>query len=147
MEEINYLELDDIVEIHDVMIEVYGGDHGIREPGRLDNIIGMPQYEYFGHPKYPKLFDKAAAYLFYLATSHCFIDGNKRTGFTAASVFLEVNSYDLRIDDEQVVEFMVYVSESNQRKAEFEKREYPYKDADELIPEIIDWLKLHSYPL
>lgn len=142
MREIEYLDLEDILYIHDTMLSEYGGRAGIKEPGRLENILDMPRSELFGTPQFPTVFDKAAAYLFYLSTGHCFVDANKRTGFASASVFLEINGFDFIADDEEVYEFVIYVVESNQRKEEWERR-YSYKDSDELISEIALWLENH----
>ena len=142
MREIEYLDLEDIIYIHDTMLSEYGGSTGIKELGRLEYILDMPRSELFGMSQFPSIFEKAAAYLFYLATGHCFVDANKRTGFSSTSVFLEINGFDFIADDEEVYEFVIYVVESNQRKEEWERR-YPYKDSDELIPEIALWLEEH----
>ena len=65
---------------------------GVRDEALLDSALNRPQ-QLFHHDK-PGLFELAAAYASGLVRNHPFLDGNKRTGFTTAIVFLEINGYD-----------------------------------------------------
>jgi death on curing protein len=60
----------------------------------------------FAYGDSPTLFDLAAAYAFGIAQNHPFIDGNKRTGFVLAAVFLELNGYSLDAPNSEVVSIM-----------------------------------------
>ncbi|TLS38601.1 type II toxin-antitoxin system death-on-curing family toxin [Pseudalkalibacillus caeni] len=53
-----------------------------------------------GLERFPAIEQKAAVYHYHLAGGHCFKDGNKRTSYLAAFVFLDLNGYDLVVDDE-----------------------------------------------
>lgn len=101
---------EDIREIHDVMLERYGGRPGEREPGLIDFMADKPFQVYFGHELYPGLFMKAAVYMHGFATTQYFVDGNKRTGYGCAAVFLELNGYSLIIDDNELYEMSIDVA-------------------------------------
>ncbi|HTZ20191.1 MAG TPA: type II toxin-antitoxin system death-on-curing family toxin [Opitutaceae bacterium] len=68
----------------------YGGLAGIRDDGMLDAALTRPR-QLFAYAK-PSLSELAAAYALGLVKNHPFIDGNKRTAFTVAVTFLELNS-------------------------------------------------------
>jgi death-on-curing protein len=76
---------------HQQSLAQFGGSAGVRDEGLLDSALGKPQ-NLFAYGK-PTLFDLAASYAFGLIRNHPFIDGNKRTGFIVAVLFLELNGY------------------------------------------------------
>jgi len=69
----------------------FGGSAEARDEGLLESGLGKPQ-NLFAYDK-PRLFDLAASYAFGLVKNHPFIDGNKRSGFVVAVLFLEINGY------------------------------------------------------
>jgi death-on-curing protein len=71
-----FLTLDEVLEIHEQQIELYGGSYGLRDPGALESAVAMPQATFDGEYLYPTIPDMGAAYLFHLARNHPFIDGN-----------------------------------------------------------------------
>ena len=79
-----YLAGEDILEIHNEIIEKTGGAHGIRDVGLFLSVIERPKARYGGEELYPDAFHKAAAYFDSFAKHHVFLDGNKRTAFAAA---------------------------------------------------------------
>lgn len=83
-----------ILAIHDEQIAEHGGNSGIRDTGLLSSALTRPkQQAHYGDG--PSVFDLAAAYAFGIIRNHPFIDGNKRTGFLAAYVFLNGNGWRL----------------------------------------------------
>ena len=79
--------------LHEQSLAEHGGSSGIRDEGMLDSALGRPQNLFcFGQPN---LFDLAASYVFGLVKNHPFLDGNKRTGFVAGVLFLELNGLKL----------------------------------------------------
>lgn len=80
-----------ILAIHEEMLSDYGGISGIRDEGLLDSAISRAE-NLFLYGK-PSLFDLAAAYAFGIAKNHPFLDGNKRTAFLTAYIFLERNGW------------------------------------------------------
>ncbi len=88
-----FLELEEVFEIHRDQIERYGGDSGVRDVGLLESAIAMPQAGSGGHYFHADLFEMAAAYVFYVAKNHPFVDGNKRVAAVSALMFLRKNGY------------------------------------------------------
>src|SRR5256885_15062597 len=78
-----------VIMLHEQSLAQFGGAVGIRDEGLLDSALARPPHR-FACAK-PTLFDLAASYAFGLVKNHPFIDGNKRTGFIVAVVFLELN--------------------------------------------------------
>lgn len=91
-----YLSEEDILLIHNRVIDRVGGLHGIRDRNAIQSVVGQPRQAVFGKELYATLFLKAAVYARNIIAHHPFLDGNKRTGITVASVFLEENN--CRID-------------------------------------------------
>ena len=83
-----YLSLEQIIELHDDLIKKFGGLIGIRERGLLESAVAAPMMAVFREKLHKTIYNKAAAYLFYIAKNHAFLDGNKRTAAAAALAFL-----------------------------------------------------------
>lgn len=88
-----YLQIEHLLKMHSFVIDETGGLHGIRDRGRLESVIARPAQVVFGRELYNTVFAKAAVYAHDIIFDHPFLDGNKRTGMTAAFVFLEDNGY------------------------------------------------------
>ncbi|KQU78556.1 MULTISPECIES: type II toxin-antitoxin system death-on-curing family toxin [unclassified Rhizobacter] len=87
--------------IHEEQLAEHGGGTGVRDEGLMDSALARPQQlAYYGTPDAAAV---AAAYGFGLARNHPFVDGNKRTAFVAAELFLALNGFDLIADDEECV--------------------------------------------
>jgi len=74
---------------HEITLANHGGAEGIRDPHLLESALARPK-NLFAYGK-TDLCELAAAYTFGIAKNHPFFDGNKRTGFLAGAVFLELN--------------------------------------------------------
>lgn len=81
--ETEFLTIDDVLEMHEEMINTIGGSHGIKDRGSLESAMGQPQMTFGGEDFYATLAEKAAALAFSLVNNHPFTDGNKRTGHAA----------------------------------------------------------------
>lgn len=88
---IAYLTFGYVVEIHDLLIEEYGGRKGILNEGLLHSALEMPKARFDGKDLHKTIYDKTAAYLFHIIKNHAFVDGNKRTASMAALVFFSFN--------------------------------------------------------
>ena len=87
--------------IHDRLLAEHGGAAGLRELALLESALARPQ-QVFAYGK-PSLFELAAAYAASIIRNHPFVDGNKRTGFMAAYVFLGRNQVEFVADESEVV--------------------------------------------
>lgn len=111
-----FLGLEEVLEIHHDQITRYGGTEGIRDLGLLQSALSMPQAGAGNQYFHADLFEMAAAYLFHIVRNHPFVDGNKRTGVTAALVFLEMNGIQIRASDEALVQTVLAVAEGKLQK-------------------------------
>ena len=96
-----HLTVEQVREIHRVMLEEFGGSGGVRDEGLLESAVAAPQATVFGQSPFQDLVEVAAAYLFYLCRNHAFFDGNKRTAMTAAIVFLRINDLEPVVDSDE----------------------------------------------
>ena len=80
-----------ILQLHQMLAEVTGGDPGIRDEGLLDSALASPYQTFGGVELYPTVEEKGARLGHSLIANHAFVDGNKRIGILAMLVFLEVN--------------------------------------------------------
>ena len=87
----DYLTIADLSGIHRVLLEKYGGADGLRDRGALEAAAFRPQCGY-----YADHLEEAAALLESLLINHPFVDGNKRTAFASADVFLRLNGVRLK---------------------------------------------------
>ena len=85
-----YLTVADVLGLHIILIQRYGGTSGLRDPDALNAAMFRPQSGY-----YEDIIAEAAALCESLAINHPFIDGNKRIAFAAADVFLRINGWRL----------------------------------------------------
>jgi death-on-curing protein len=85
---------DTVLALHEELLAEFGGSSGVRDEGLLESALARPE-NLLAYGK-PSIFDLAASYAFGLVKNHAFIDGNKRTGFVIAALFLEINSYRLQ---------------------------------------------------
>lgn len=97
-----FLSLEDVLEIHENLLELYGGRGGILSLPLLESALAQPQATFGGEFLLPDLLEMAAAYLFHIVQNHPFQDGNKRVGAVAAIVFLLMNGADVGLSNEQL---------------------------------------------
>ncbi len=90
-EEIDYLSVEDLLEIATGVIEHVA----VRDAGLLEAAAARPQITVFGEDAYPTFEDKAAALLHSLVRNHVLVDGNKRLAWSAARIFCLLNGRDL----------------------------------------------------
>jgi death-on-curing protein len=103
--------------MHDEQIAEHGGARGLRDAGLLDSALARPQTLLsYGEPG---VFDLAAAYAFGIVRNHPFVDGNKRTGFLAAYLFLRLNGWRLAAPQEQAVASVLALASGEMSEAAF----------------------------
>jgi len=103
----DYLTVADVLGMHTVLMQRYGGAPGVRDPGALEAALFRPQTGY-----YDDIVAEAAALMESLATNHTFVDGNKRIAFAAADVFLRINGWRLQRAPVQIHADMMQMFES-----------------------------------
>ena len=90
-----------VLAVHDEQLAEHGGVAGVRDAGLLDSALARPRN--LAHYGAPDTFELAAAYAFGLVKNHPFVDGNKRSAFVAAELFLVLNGWRLTATDTDCV--------------------------------------------
>jgi len=101
-----YLTLNEVLELHHRLIELFGGAAGIRDLRALESALAQPRLTFGGEELYPTIAEKAASLGFSLIKNHPFVDGNKRVGHAAMETYLVLNGYEIDAsadEQEQVV--------------------------------------------
>ncbi len=123
-----WIDRDVLLAAHDEQLEEHGGAPGLRDEGLFESALARPQnLAAYGEPGAVAL---AAAYAFGLAKNRAFIDGNKRIASVALELFLELNGFELAVDDMQCVLITLSVASGAFSEAE-----------------LADWIDRHMKPL
>lgn len=91
----DYLTLIEAIELHQKLIELFGGAPGIWEMGALESALMHPLMGYYESPT-----EEAASLMESLTKNHPFIDGNRRIAFFAMDVFLRMNGFCIDCDNQ-----------------------------------------------
>lgn len=126
----NYLTPEQVLFIHSRLVAETGGSHGVRDLGLLESAIARPKATFDSKELYPDLFMKAAALMDSLINNPPFVDGNKRTGVTAAGLFLRINGWKLSTPSKDLEAVTLRVVT---------------KDLD--IAELATWLRTNTIPI
>ena len=117
MKEPIWLNREDCVAIHEMMLAQHGGLAGIRDEGLLESALSKPQHLFaYGSPSLPQM---AASYAVGIILNHPFLDGNKRTGFMLASTFLELNGMEFSATEESVVDMTLSLASGKLKQAAY----------------------------
>ena len=106
---VQFLSVDEVIAIHQRLIEIFGGPARIRDHGLLESALFRPQTGY-----YEDLAQMAAALFESLLINHPFIDGNKRVAFFSADVFLRLNAWKLRVEADAAHTFLIGLLETGE---------------------------------
>ena len=92
--QMRFLTFDEVLTIHDSMVEEFGGAPGIRDSGILESLLERAQRRsMYGEQEFPTIVHRAAWLMHSIALYHPFLDGQKRTGVSSAFVFLGLNDF------------------------------------------------------
>jgi death-on-curing protein len=101
-----YLSKKDILKIHKEIEKLYDIDSTLLLPSNLESALEAPKTVLYGQEIYPTLLEKVSVLMSRILKLHPFTDGNNRTGFTAAVVFLERNGRKLKRINPEVEEIL-----------------------------------------
>ncbi|MDD3436149.1 MAG: type II toxin-antitoxin system death-on-curing family toxin [Candidatus Gastranaerophilales bacterium] len=108
-DELEYLTIIEVLNIHKILIQKYGGTDGIRDMGALEAALFRPQTGY-----YEDFIEEAAALWESLFQNHPFLDGNKRVALAVVYTFLTLNGHKPRIDVKEAIEYINNLYNSGQ---------------------------------
>jgi len=127
-----YLSTDDVIDLYEVAVRATGDvPQGLRDRGLLESAVMRPQF--MAHYQDADLFQQAAALAQGLSRSQAFVDGNKRAGLQAVSVFLRLNGYRLPEDRMPFARLLLEMSD-------------PSLDAGVAEERLAEWLRTHTTP-
>jgi death-on-curing protein len=104
------LTLEQVLEIHALVIETTGGSAGLRDLGRLEAAVASQTQNVFGDELYPSVVDKAAALTRGIIADHAFVNGNKRTAMLAGITLLVLNGYSFNAQVGEIEDFGVSIA-------------------------------------
>ena len=104
----NYLDPEDLLHLADLAV---GGQALVRDFGLIASAAARPGSGFGDFEAYPTLHLKAAALLHSLVRNHALVDGNKRLGWTAVVVFLDLNGCALEAPDDPAYDLVIAVAE------------------------------------
>lgn len=106
-----FLDLEDLIQL---AARLLGDPPPLRDMGLLAAAAARPQATLFGTDAYPDLVSKAAALLQSVVNNHALVDGNKRLGWLATAVFLEINGVKAsQIANDEVFDLVIWIATSN----------------------------------
>ena len=114
-------------EIHKLVIEMFGGSHGIRDYNGLESALARPFQTFDNQDLYLNTLLKAASLIESILINHPFIDGNKRTGYVLLRIFLIQNGIDILASQEEKYVFIIGVASGTLK-----------------YDQILDWLQKHT---
>jgi death-on-curing protein len=112
-----WLNREDCLAIHEMMLAQHGGLAGVRDEGLLESAISKPQHLFaYSSPTLPEM---ASSYAAGIVLNHPFLDGNKRTAFIVAATFLELNGMEFTAAEESVVEMTLALASEKVKQAAY----------------------------
>lgn len=104
------IRIKEVEQLHKILIDKFGGSHGVRDKSALESAIARPFQTFDGKDLYPSILEKAASLIESILINHPFIDGNKRTGYTLLRLFLIQNGLDISASQDNKYEFVINIA-------------------------------------
>ena len=121
------LSVEEIISLHERIIDKTGGGHGVRDMGLLESAVYSADNSFDDVELYPSIEEKAARLMFALTSNHAFVDGNKRIGVFTMLMTLELNGISLKFSQEELIELGFSVADGSWN-----------------YDKILDWIKTHA---
>ena len=102
--------IEDVIEVHQMVIAEHGGASGIKDFSLLDSAINRPFSTFDGQDLYPTVVSKSAALIQSIVQNHPFNDGNKRTGYVVCRSFLKNFGFDISASEDEKYDFVISIS-------------------------------------
>lgn len=113
------MSVSDVIRLHDMVIDRFGGKEGIHSAGLLESAINHPwMILEFGEESERQISFLAATYFFHIIKNHPFVDGNKRTGLLTTLEFVYRNGFHLEADFDILYDLSLKTASSNINKEE-----------------------------
>ena len=120
------INIDDVLNIHELLINKFGGSHGVRDLNLLKSALARPFQTFDQADLYKTPPEKAAAIIESIVNNHPFIDGNKRIGWVLMRLYLLEIGLDIKSSQVDKFEFVISIASN---KLAFQV--------------IVDWIERH----
>ena len=104
------IPIKEVEQLHRILIDKFGGSHGIRDNTALESALARPFQTFDGKDLYSSDLEKAASLIESILINHPFIDGNKRTGYTLLRLFLIQNGIDITASQDNKYEIVIDIA-------------------------------------
>lgn len=121
------LTIEEIVQMHDMMISKTGGSAGIRDMGLLESAVYNVLTSFENVELYPTVEEKAARYAYGLTSNHAFVDGNKRIGIFVMLTVLRLNGVEIEYTQAELISLGLSLADGSMG----------YQD-------VLTWIKTHK---
>ena len=105
------IRIEFVINIHEILIEKFGGIHGVRDIKLLESAITRPFMTFDQKDLYPSPTEKAAALIESIISNHPFLDGNKRIGYVIMRYFLLESNLDVKANQTEKFEFVIKIAQ------------------------------------
>ena len=107
------IQTEEVIKIHKILIDIFGGIHGLRDKNALDSALNRPFMTFDHKDLYQSTPEKAAALIESIISNHPFIDGNKRIGYVLMRYLLLSDNIDLNASQSEKYEFVLDIAHGN----------------------------------
>ena len=114
-----YLNQNQVLKLHDKIINEFGGIHGIRNEASLQSALANPLQTFAGLDLYPSVFDKAVQLCFGIIKNHPFLDGNKRLGLHLMLILVHINGLKIDIAHDELIDIIFKVADGTFNRQDF----------------------------
>ena len=121
------LTVEEIIALHDKLIERTGGSHGLRDQSLLESAVYSAMSSFADNEAFPTVEEKAARLMFSITNNHAFVDGNKRIGLFVMLMTLQLNNIKIKYTQSELITLGLSVADG----------ETEYID-------ILDWIMEHK---
>lgn len=113
---VEFLDLDDVLELARRLL---ADPPPVRDVGLLSSAVARPTTSVGGSDAYDSIWQKAGALLQSIVGNHALVDGNKRLGWLATAVFLEINDASvLEASNDDVYDLVIVVAAGELREVD-----------------------------
>lgn len=109
------LTIEEIVFLHEKLINKTGGSHGLRDKGLLESAVYSAEISFGDIEQYPSIEEKSARLMFALTANHAFVDGNKRIGVLVMLTTLSLNGIRLTYTQKELIDLSLSVADGKQK--------------------------------
>ena len=111
-----WIEAELALAIHDRQLAEHGGPVGVRDPSALESALARARNQWsYGETDLCVL---AAAYAYGVARNHPFADGNKRTAWVLARLFLALNETQIAFAPDDAIRMVLALASGSLAEAD-----------------------------